>query len=168
MIGEQLLRELNAQMNYEFYSSHIYLAMAAYCAHENYDGFAHFFEVQADEERYHAMKIYRFINRLGRRAVIDGMETPNNDFKSLLDCFEQAYEHERQVTRRFYELSDIALNEREHATIHFLKWYIDEQVEEENLFDSLIHRLKRIENDKSALFMLDAELAQRTFETPED
>jgi len=168
MIGERLLKELNDQMNFEFYSSHIYLAMAAYCAHENYDGFANFFEVQAEEERTHAMKIYRFLNRLGKRAVIGGMETPQNGYRSLTDCFERAYEHEQLVTKRFYAMADRALNEREHAAIPLLQWFVDEQIEEENLFDSLVRRLKRIENDRTALFILDRELAERKPETPDD
>ncbi|KGX86086.1 hypothetical protein N784_05860 [Pontibacillus litoralis JSM 072002] len=47
-----------------------------------------------------------------------------------------------------------------------MKWFIDEQVEEEASFDSIIQKLKRIMNDSNALFMLDAELAKRTFTPP--
>lgn len=166
MISEQLLKELNEQMNYEFYSAQVYLAMGAYCAEENYDGFSNFFLVQAEEERYHAMKIFRYIDALGKRAIITGMDHPNNDYESVLQAFEQGYRHEQEVTRRFYHLSDLAYSEREHATIHFLKWFIDEQVEEEALFDGLIQKLRRIENDSNAFFMLDAELANRTFTPP--
>lgn len=70
------------------------------------------------------------------------------------------------MTRRIYNLSDIALDEREHATMAFLKWFIDEQVEEESTFDTLIRKIERIENDSNAIFMLDAELATRSF-TPD-
>lgn len=103
---------------------------------------------------------------MGYRATIDGFENPHNDFSSVLDSFEKALAHEKEVTRRIYNLMDIALDEREHATTAFLKWFIDEQVEEEASFDTLIAKLRRIENDSNAIFMLDAELANRTF-TPE-
>lgn len=166
MLSQALLDKLNDQMNYEFYSSQVYLAMAAYCSAESFDGFANFFIVQAEEEKFHAMKIFHFINTLGKRAVVSGMSDPSNEYGSLLDVFEQAYEHEQTVTRRIYELSDIAWNEREHATINFLKWFIDEQVEEEATFDSIIQKLRRIDKDSNAFYMLDAELAKRTF-TPE-
>lgn len=166
MLSQALLDKLNDQMNYEFYSSQVYLAMAAYCSAESFDGFANFFIVQAEEEKFHAMKIFHFINTLGKRAVVSGMKDPSNEYGSLLDAFEQAYEHEQTVTRRIYDLSDIALNEREHATINFLKWFIDEQVEEESTFDSIIQKLRRIDKDSNAFYMLDAELAKRTF-TPE-
>jgi ferritin len=166
MISDSLMDSLNQQMNYEFFSSNLYLAMGAYCSAENYDGFANFFLVQAEEERFHAMKIFKFLNTLGRRVTISGLDTPNNEYNSVLNAFEQAYEHEREVTKRIYDLSDDALNEREHATIHFLKWFIDEQVEEEATFDSIIQKLKRIDNDSNAFFMLDTELGKRTFSVP--
>lgn len=112
------------------------------------------------------MKIYHFINALGKRAIVSGMDHPQNEYGSLLDAFEHSYEHEQTVTKRIYELSDIAWDEREHATINFLKWFIDEQVEEEATFDSIIQKLRRIDNDSNAFYMLDAELAKRTFTPP--
>lgn len=166
MISENLLKELNEQMNYEFYSSHVYLAMAAYCSSENLDGFANFFIVQGEEERFHAMKFYTYINAVGEKAVIKGMEDIHNNYDSVLDCFKKGLKHEKEVTRRLYNLMDIATDEREHATIGFLKWFIDEQVEEESNFDSIIQKLKRIEKDSNAFYMLDAELAQRVFTPP--
>ncbi|MFD2673456.1 ferritin [Marinicrinis sediminis] len=166
MLSDKLLAELNQQMNFEFLSSHLYLAMGAYCQHESLDGFANFFIVQAEEERFHAMKIFDFINTLGKRAEVTGFESPNNTYTSVLDCFEKAYEHEKMVTKRIYDLSDLAWNEREHATINFLKWFIDEQVEEEALFDGIIQKLKRIDKDSNAFFMMDSEFAKRSFTPP--
>ena len=166
MLSEKLHAALNDQMNFEFYSAHAYMAMAAYCTDEAYDGFANFFLVQAEEERFHAMKFYNFLSDMGYRATIQGFDNPENDFDSILNTFKTALSHEKEVTRRIYHLSDIALDEREHATMAFLKWFIDEQVEEEATFDTLIHKIERIEKDSNAIFMLDGELASRTF-TPE-
>ncbi|MFC5532312.1 ferritin [Cohnella yongneupensis] len=163
---DSLSQALNEQMNFELYSAHVYLAIAAYCSGESLDGFANFFMVQAEEEKFHGMKIYKFLNDRGRRATLDGMPTPNNEYKSILDAFEHAFEHEKEVTKRIYHLSDLALNDREHATMQFLKWFIDEQVEEEAMFDSIINKLKRIDKDSNAFFMLDNEFAQRTFTPP--
>lgn len=163
MVSENLHEALNDQMNFEFYSAHAYLAMAAYCTTEAYDGFANFFLVQAEEERFHAMKFYTFLSDLGYRSTIDGFNRPENEFTSILEVFEKALVHEKEVTRRIYHLADIALDEREHATMAFLKWFIDEQVEEESTFDTLINKIRRIENDSNAIFMLDSELGSRKF-----
>jgi ferritin len=166
MMNETLQQALNDQLNFELYSAHVYLAMAAYCSAESLDGFANFFIVQAEEERFHAMKIYKYLNDRGARVTLSGMDNPNNDYGSVLEAFEHAYEHEQVVTKRIYRLSDLAMNDREHATIQFLKWFIDEQVEEEAMFDGIINKLKRIDKDSNAFFMLDNEFAQRTFTPP--
>lgn len=166
LLNDSLGKALNEQLNYEFYSAHVYLALAAYCSGESWDGYANFFIVQAEEERFHAMKIYKYLNDRGQRVEIIGMDTPNNQQGSILAAFEQAYEHEKLLTKRIYKLADLAMNDREHATIQFLKWFIDEQVEEESMFDSIIHKLKRIDKDSNAFFMLDAEFAQRSFSPP--
>ncbi len=112
------------------------------------------------------MKIFHFINTLGKRALVTGMPDVPNEYTSMLDTFEHAFAHEQEVTKRIYALSDSAWNDREHATINFLKWFIDEQVEEEATFDSIIQKLRRIDKDSNAFYMLDAELAQRTFTPP--
>lgn len=166
MISERLFTELNKQMNFEFYSAHLYLAMAAYCAAEDFDGFSNFFKVQAEEEKFHAMKFYNYINEMNGRVTLDGMPNPQNDYKSLLDAFKISYAHEKIVTSKIYNLTDIATDEREHATISLLKWFIDEQVEEEATFNGLIKRLGRINDDPTSIYMLDNELATRVFVPP--
>lgn len=166
MLSDNLLSALNDQLNYEYYSEYIYLAMAAYCESEDLTGFANFFKVQAQEEHLHATKFFDYINQKGGRVIIKGFSEPENEFSDILDTFLKAYGHEQEVTRRIYELSDIASEEREHATISFLKWFIDEQVEEEDNFSTLINRLKRIGDNSAALYMLDVELAARVFAPP--
>ncbi|QKS72513.1 ferritin [Paenalkalicoccus suaedae] len=166
MISKELVTELNKQMNYEFYSGHAYLAAAAYCSKESLDGFATFFLAQAEEERQHAMKFYTFINDLGQEAVIADIPQPKTDFASVLDAFEQSLAHEKEVTKRIYKLADRALDEREHATMTFLNWFIEEQVEEEASFDAIIQRLKRIETDSNAFYMLENELGKRSTQNP--
>ncbi|WP_280771233.1 ferritin [Salipaludibacillus daqingensis] len=168
MITKELVEGLNDQMNYEFYSAHAYLATAAYCSAEGFDGFATFFLAQAEEERFHGMKFYNFINDLGERATVTNMPTPNNEFNSVLDSFEKSLKHEKEVTRRIYKLADMAMDQREHATMTFLNWFIEEQVEEEATFDNLIQKLERIENDSNAFYMLEAELGKRSFDANEN
>lgn len=166
MISEKLLSELNKQINFELYSAHIYLAMAAYCAAEDFNGFSNWFKVQAEEEKFHAMKFYNYVNEMNGRIVLEGMPDPKNDFKSLLEAFQISYNHEKIVTSKIYNLTDIATEEREHATISLLKWFIDEQVEEESNFSGLIKRLQRINDDPTSLYLLDTELAARVFVPP--
>lgn len=166
MLSEKLLNAINDQINYEMYSANIYLAMQAYCADKNLDGFANFFKVQIQEETFHANKFFDFVNQMDGRVVISAIVAPKNNFESILDVFKYSYEHEKKVTSRIYNLTDIATEEREHATISLLKWFIDEQVEEENNFNTIIKKLQRIGNDSAGLYMLDTELAARVYTPP--
>jgi ferritin len=166
MFSDNLEKALNGQINFEFYSSHLYLAMAAYFSSIDLDGFANFFTVQAEEEKFHAMKFYNYMNDMEGRVLLKGFDNPPNYFESPLAAFETALEHEKIVTNRIYNLSDMAMEEREHATLSFLKWFIDEQVEEEKNLNTIIKKLKRIENDMAAIYMLDSELAARVFVLP--
>lgn len=164
MISEKLANLLNDQVNNEFDAAQAYVAMAAYCEHHSYSGFANFYLAQAEEERYHAMKLYDYLNDRGIQVKITATSTPKVDFDSVLDTFKVALKQEKGVTQNFYDLSDLAWEEREHATISFLNWYLDEQVEEEATFETHIDYLTRIEHDQNALFVYERELGKRTFD----
>lgn len=166
MISEKLFTKLNDQINFEYHSANVYNAMAAYCASQDLNGFANFFLVQIEEERFHASRFFTYINDMQGRVTITGMPDPINDFDSILKVFAASLAHEKIVTQRIYDLMDIATEEREHATISFLKWFIDEQVEEENTQVGILKKLERIANDANALYMLDAELGTRVFTPP--
>lgn len=166
MLSEKLEKSLNDQITFEFYSSYTYLAMSAFCESSDLSGFANFFRVQAKEELDHAMKLYDYVFQKGGKVVLGEIEQPKKEYDSMVDLFETGLSHERIVTNRIYAITDIATEEREHATISFLKWFIDEQVEEENNFNSLLKKVKRCENNSAALYMLDDELANRTYVAP--
>lgn len=166
MLSEKLEKSLNDQITFEFYSSYTYLAMSAFCESCDLSGFANFFRIQAKEELDHAMKLYDYVFQKGGKVVLGEIEQPKKEYDSMVDVFETGLSHERIVTNRIYDITDIATEEREHATISFLKWFIDEQVEEENNFNSLLKKVKRCENNSAALYMLDDELANRTYVAP--
>ncbi len=166
MLSDNLLKNLNDQVNFEFYSSYTYLAMAAYAESVDLSGIANFFRVQAQEELFHAMKLYEYIFQKNGVVELDKIDKPEGKYESIIDVFETGYKHEQLVTSRIYKLADIASEEKEHATISLLRWFIDEQVEEENTFNTLLKKIKRAEDNPAALYMLDEELATRVFTPP--
>ncbi|HEY4578850.1 MAG TPA: ferritin [Savagea sp.] len=167
MLSEKLANALNQQMNEEFAAAHYYLSVASYCEDKDYSGFANFYLEQAKEERFHGMKIYNYLNDRGVRAIFTGLQAPETEFSSLLQTFERSLAQEKKVTKQYYALSDIAWEEKEYATISFLQWFLDEQVEEESMFDTHIQYLTRIADDKNALFIYEKELASRQFSEEE-
>jgi len=166
MLSQKLTAELNEQIKFEFYSSHLYLAAAAYAYTLDLDGFANFFIIQAEEEKFHAMRFFNFINEMDGTIRIQSFESPKGEYKDLVDLFSHTYEHEKLVTNRIYHLMDIASEEKEHATISFLKWFIDEQVEEMASFKAILQKLKRANNDPAIIYSMDDEMATRVFTPP--
>ncbi len=166
MLSEKLLTKMNEQITHEFFSAHYYLAMAAYFTKEDLDGFANFFIVQAEEERFHAMKFFKFINDQGEEAIITGFKDPKNDFKSAEEIFTLALEHEKLVSSLINELMALAQEEKHYPSISFLQWFIDEQVEEEANMSKLLSKVKQVGEKGHGILMLDKEMAARTF-TPE-
>lgn len=166
MLSNTILNRLNEQVNFEFYSSYTYLAMASYAESIDLSGFANFFRIQAKEELDHAMKIYDYIFQKNGVVKLKEIIKPQSDFNSLIDLFERGYKHEQLVTSKIYELADMAFEEKEHATISLLKWFIDEQVEEENNFNTLLKKLRRAEDNPAAIYMIDEELSKRVYTQP--
>jgi len=164
MFSKKLEEEFNLQMMYEFHSGYIYLSMASYFLSRNLDGFANFFFVHELEERKHAFKFLKFLNERNAKIIIPAIEKPQETFKSAEDAAKIALEHEKFVTKRINDLMDLAIKENDHAAASFLKWFVDEQIEEEVLFSDLLIKIQMAGDNPGAIFMLDAKLAERKAE----
>jgi len=168
MISKKLEKAINEQINKELYSEYYYLGMAAYFDDEGLPGFANFFKIQVQEERFHAMKFYHYLAERGGKVELDAIKRPPQDFESIEDIFKKAYEHEQFVTQSINSLVDIAISENDHATRNFLNWFVEEQVEEEASMDDLLKKVRRIGSHGHGIYMLDGQLAQRTFNPVEE
>jgi len=100
----------------------------------------------------------------GAHAEFRAVSAPKIDFSSILETFKDSLSQEQEVTRRFYNLSEIARQDKDYATISFLNWFLDEQVEEEAMFETHINYLTRIGDDSNALYLYEKELGTRTFD----
>ena len=161
MLSAKMKKALNKQINFEFYSSYLYLAMSADFASKNLDGFAAWMQHQAQEEWGHGMKIYKYINDRGEKVKLDGIDTPPAEWASVLEAFEASYKHEQEVTKHIDDLMKLAQDESDFASAAFLQWFITEQVEEEDNVSSIVEKLKMVGESPQGLFMLDRTVAQR-------
>ncbi len=166
MLSERMEKALNDQINAEFYSAYLYLAMAAYFESMNLNGFGNWMRVQAQEELTHAMKFYDYVYERGGRVVLAAVDAPPKEWESPLAAFEGAYAHECKVSAMINDLVNIAIEEKDHATNNFLQWFVSEQVEEEASADDVVQKLKLIGDHGNGIFMLDRELGQRVFSAP--
>ena len=160
-MDKRLEDAINDQLNFEFESAHVYLAMAGYIATLGLEGFESWMYVQYEEEISHARKFIDYINERGGRVRIKGFETPRNDFDSLLEVLEVSLGHEKLVTSKINNLMKIAYEVQDYAAISFLQWYVSEQVEEEDNFSKLIDKVKLVKD--AGLYHLDKEVGTRVF-----
>lgn len=166
MISQKLQDAFNEQINKELYSEYLYFSMAAWLDAENLPGCANFFKIQVQEERFHAMKMYDFVNERGGRVILKAIDKPEIEFESAQEIFEKAYEHERLVTNLINNLMDLAIEEKDHSAKSFLNWFVDEQIEEEASMDAIIGKLKMVGGNGHGLLMIDNELGTRVFNPP--
>jgi ferritin len=161
MISKKMAEALNKQINAEFYSSYLYLSMAADFEAKNLPGFSNWMKVQAQEEWGHGMRFYSYLNEQQATVKLEAIEGPQTEWASPLEAFEAAYKHEQHVTGLINNLAAQADKEKDYASKIFLQWFVSEQVEEENTASGIVAQLKMIGDKPQGLFMLDRALAQR-------
>lgn len=162
MISEKLQKAFNDQINKEFFSEYLYLSMQAYFDGEDLEGLAHFFNLQAQEEHQHGMKMYDYLLERGGKVRLEAIQGPKTDFSSPLEVLEETVAHEESVTASINHLMNLAIEEKDHAAKSFLSWFVDEQVEEEASMGKILGKLKLIGKSGHGLLMVDSELSKRT------
>lgn len=166
MLSKKVETELNIQLNKEFYSAYLYLAISAYCSKEGYNGAANWFLIQYQEEISHGMKLFKYLEDQGAEIVLEQIDAPKGDYNSLLDAFQASLDHEQKMTGWLNELSDLTMKEKDHATYNLLQWFVTEQVEEEATVSEIIDKIKMIGDNGYGLYAIDKEFAVRTFVDP--
>ncbi|MDE0767038.1 MAG: ferritin [Opitutaceae bacterium] len=165
-ISKELETALNEQIGIEFSASQSYLSMAAYFERKAFDGFAQWMHLQSSEEHQHAMKFYQYLNDRGGVARLPAIEAPRWEYGSVREVFEASLEQEHSVTENIYRLYKLAQDESDFATVSFLKWFVDEQVEEEKSVSDMIDKLKMAEGNPDSLLFLDRYAMERKSEEP--
>ncbi len=166
MLSVKMQDALNAQINAEMWSAYLYLSMSMAAADKGLKGMANWFAVQFKEEQDHAQIIINYVLSRGGRVKLAAIDAVETEWDSPIDMFEQTLTHERKVTSMIHNLYNLAVEERDHATSNMLNWFVDEQVEEEDSAREIIDQLRLIECNKLGLYMIDKEMATRTYTTP--
>ena len=163
MIGERVTQAFNNQIKNELESYYIYQSMAAYFHSINLDGMGHWMRCQAHEEMIHAMKFFDHVIDRGGRVILQDLKQIKTEWSSPAEVFKDAYQHEQFITGKINDLTTIAREEKDYASEPLLAWFSDEQIEEESTSGKIADELEMVGSDKSALLMLDRELAGRAF-----
>jgi ferritin len=163
MIGKKLNDAMNEQIKNELESYYIYLSMAAWLHSKALDGMGHWMRVQAHEEMLHAMKFFNHLIDRGGKVALKDLKQLKVQWKSPLEVFQDALEHEKFISKKINDLMSITRQEKEYASEPLLAWFTDEQIEEESNANKITEQLEMVGADKSGLLMLDRELAARAY-----
>jgi ferritin len=154
-------KAINAQIKNELQAHYNYLGMSAHFERTPYRGFAKWMRAQSSEEYGHAMKLYDYLRERNATIELQTIEAPKTAYGSgPLEIFEIALAQEQSVTQQINDLYELALKEKDYATLQFLTWFLQEQVQEENTVSDIIDRLRLAGENTAGLLSLDREATQ--------
>jgi ferritin len=163
-LSTKLEKALNEQINLELGSAYAYLAMAGYFESTPFSGFASWMHLQSKEELGHAQRFFSYLGERGSRVSLKAIPEPRNEFKTPLDAFRASLVHEQRVSASICAIYEMAQAEKDYPTLSFLKWFLDEQVEEEKSVSDMIAKLELVGNNNNGLFHLDKLAGKRVQE----
>lgn len=146
---------LNAQIEKEGYSSHLYLAMASWADNNGLAGIASWLYIQADEERTHMLKFVKYINERGGKAIIGPLDTPPAVYSNVKDVFKLVLEHEEMITNAINEIVAVCQQHKDFTTQNWVQWFVNEQIEEERNARTILDKLNLIGDGSLYLFDRD-------------
>lgn len=157
---------INDQINKEFYSAYLYLDFANYYAAAGLDGFENWYEIQAQEERDHAMLFYRYLQNNNEKVTLKEIAKPDRVLDSNMAPLLAGLEHEKYVTSLINNIYAAAYDVKDFRTMQLLDWFVKEQGEEEKNASDLITKMELFGSDAKGLYMLNSELGARVYTAP--
>ena len=166
MLNEKIAKMLNEQITRELFSAYLYLDFANYYYDQGLDGFAHWYDVQAQEERDHAMLMRTYLQNNGELVTFSEIAKPDKVYKKLDDPLKFALEHEQYVTGLINAIYKAASDVNDYRTMQCFDWFVKEQGEEEKNAEELIKKFSLFGSDPKGLYALNEELLARVYAAP--
>lgn len=166
MLDKKVKELINTQVNKEFYSAYLYLDFANYYYDKGLDGFAHWYDIQAQEERDHAMLMRTYLLNNGERVIFDEIAKPDKTYTSPEEPLNEGLKHEQYVTSLINNIYKAAQDVNDYRTMQCFDWFVKEQGEEEKNADDLIKKYELFGHDPKGLYSLNQELLARVYAAP--
>ncbi|UBM60999.1 ferritin [Marinilongibacter aquaticus] len=158
-LSSELEEMLNKQSKMEATASNKYLAMASWLEVNGFLHAAEYLYKQAEEEREHFLKLFKYINEVGGVALTPSIDQVKVDYSSIREVFDTALESEITVTKSINKIVAKCRELNDFATEEFMMWYVNEQREEEANARRALELFDLIDVDgESGKFLLDKEI----------
>jgi ferritin len=152
LISKKVADLMNAQIGHEVGASMQYLQIATYFDLNALKKLAEFFYKQSEEER----EFIHFLTEAGAEAHIPPIEAPKYDISSAEQAFQMSVDWEVEVTGQIHNIVEMATKERDYASLSFLQWFVNEQVEEVSSMETML-QIVQLSGEKN-LLMVEAYL----------
>lgn len=155
VLKDEIVDVINKQIKMEAQSSAAYLAMAAWCDVNGYDNCAEFFFTQSNQEREHQLKFFHYLVDMECEAISPSVGDSQHEFDKLRTVFEKSLEMEIAVTDSIHDMVRECRKVGDLATEEFLRWFVQEQIEEEYVARRCLELFDVLGEDKLALGMIE-------------
>lgn len=166
MLNEKVTKLLNNQVNKEFYSAYLYLYFSNYYVEQGLNGFANWYQIQAQEEREHAMLMMQYLQNNDETVTFEAIDKPSVELTGNLSPLKEGLKHEQYVTSLIHTIYAQAYEVKDFRTMQFLDWFVKEQGEEETNASDLVKKMELFGSDPKSLYMLDQEMGARVYSAP--
>ncbi len=166
MINENVSKLLNDQINKELFSAYLYMEIANHYVDQGLNGFANWYQIQAQEERDHALLFVKYMQNNGLKITLKAIDSPTTQFLNNREPLVMGLDHEQFVTESIHTIYDAAYTNKDFRTMQFLDWFVKEQGEEETNAEDLIKKMDLFGSDSKGLYLLDNELGTRVYAPP--
>lgn len=89
------------------------------------------------------------------------IKAPSKQWQGVMSLFDEAYQHECQVSDMIYDLVAQGMEDKDFASLSFLQWFVDEQVQEECQSLELLEKVRLIDDVTAGLMVLDQQMGIR-------
>ena len=166
MLNKRVKDLIVDQVNKELYSAYLYLDFANYYDANHLDGFVNWYTIQAKEEMDHAMLFYKYLHKNDEQVVLSAIGKPDKEFTDYLGPVKAGLEHEKYVTSLIENINRVANECNDKETMRILKWFLDEQEEEEENAGDLIAKTEFALENPNGIPVLNNELKKRKYKAP--
>lgn len=161
MLNAKVNQLLNNQVQHEFESAYQYLEISNYFEAAGLDGFACWFLKQSREEISHGLKIIHYLLNWGNNLSMQDIHAANRSYQDYVEPLKDALDHEKKITQDINAIVKAAKDNDDYRTLEFIRWFINEQSEEEETAQKLLDSMVRFGLSDEGLFQIDKKAGKR-------
>lgn len=133
-ISEEIRKLLINQISHELYNHNLYRSFANFYGVRGLSKLEKYYIKRAEEEKVHHDWIISYLNEVDAPVSYPSVPEVTEKPENLFQSFDMTVEKEIETTKLISNIADVAVNEKDWQTFHWLeKQLLTEQIEEESL-----------------------------------